>query len=165
MGLATSALALGLGIAAPGAAFAAPAPVSGSSSNPELPPNDMVEGIDYWHNMQWPNWRNIGNREWFEVAHWEENGNGQTHHEMVFTGGQFFDRDGALRNFMNNGPAPSSSHGYTGSFQEYNTTIYDRVEADDIPRRDARRIIRAIGTGDMFWTTDHYATFHYAGRS
>ena len=28
----------------------------------------------------------------------------------------------------------------------------------------AARVVRAIGTGDLFWTDDHYSTFHYMGR-
>ena len=59
-----------------------------------------------------------------------------THSDFVFTGGRFYDRDQGLINFMNSPAAPSSSHGYTGTFQEYNTTIYDRQRDDVVPRRD-----------------------------
>ena len=60
--------------------------------------------------------------------------------------------------------AGSSSTGYTGTFQEYNTTVYHTQLNAAIPRRDANRIVRAINTGDLFWTNDHYSTFHYMGR-
>ncbi|WP_159049431.1 hypothetical protein [Streptomyces sp. NRRL WC-3618] len=143
VGFVASTLALGIGVAAPGVASAQPAPVSGSAQHTQNPPSNMDLGIDFWENMGWPNWRNLGDREWIEAAHWTQ----------------------GLINFMNSPAAPSSSHGYTGTFQEYNTTIYDRQRDDVVPRRDANRIVRAIGTGDLFWTDDHYSTFHYAGRS
>ncbi|MEW2114940.1 hypothetical protein AB0945_07070 [Streptomyces sp. NPDC005474] len=163
-GLAISALALGMGVAAPGVASAQPAPVWGNAHNTQPPPAYMDRGIDLWAGMGWPNWRNIGDREWFEGDRYEDV-NGRNHYRIIFTGGRFYDRDQGLTNFMNSPAAPSSSRGYTGTFQEYNTTIYDRQQPDDIPRRDAVRIVRAIGTGDLFWTDDHYSTFHYAGRS
>lgn len=163
-GLAISALALGMGVAAPGVASAQPAPVGGSAQHVQMPPSNMDRAIDFWAQMGWPNWRNIGNREWFEANRYDDTA-GRLHYEVVFTGGRFYDRDQGLINFMNSPAAPSSSHGYTGTFQEYNTTIYDRQQPDDLPRRDARRIVRAISTGDLFWTDDHYSTFHYAGRS
>ncbi|WP_405770814.1 hypothetical protein [Streptomyces sp. NBC_01538] len=162
-GLAISALALGMGVAAPGVASAQPAPVGGSAQHTQAPPSNMDRAIDFWAGMGWPNWRNIGDREWIEAArHDDSNG---VHYEIVFTGGRFYDRDQGIINFMNSPAAPSSSHGYTGTFQEYNTTIYDRQRDDEVPRRDRNRIVRAIGTGDLFWTDDHYSTFHYAGRS
>ena len=164
VGFVASTLALGIGVAAPGVASAQPAPVSGSAQHTQNPPSNMELGIDFWENMGWPNWRNLGDREWIEAAHWTDS-NGVTHSDFVFTGGRFYDRDQGVINFMNSPAAPSSSHGYTGTFQEYNTTIYDRQRDDVVPRRDANRIVRAIGTGDLFWTDDHYSTFHYAGRS
>ncbi|WP_060877870.1 ribonuclease domain-containing protein [Streptomyces scabiei] len=84
--------------------------------------------------------------------------------ENIYTGGQYFDRDGALRSFMNGGHAGSAAIGYTGTFQEYNTTVYTSQGSSTVPRRDARRIVRAISSGDVWWTDDHYGSFHYLGR-
>jgi len=163
--LTAAGLVLGLGIAAPGAASAAPPPpVAGSSSNPQNPPGYMWQGITFWGQLDWPNFRNIGDREWFEAASFVDPRTHQQVHDIVFTGGRFYDRDGRLTAFLNSGQAGSSSRGYTGTFQEYNTTIYHQQVNDAIPRRDAARIIRAIGTGDVFWTDDHYTSFHYMGR-
>ncbi|MEV5848707.1 hypothetical protein AB0M32_42750 [Streptomyces sp. NPDC051985] len=55
-------------------------------------------------------------------------------------------------------------HPYTGTFQEYDTTVWQTQQNVAVPRRDANRIVRAIGTGDVFWTNDHYPTFPYMGR-
>jgi hypothetical protein len=163
--LAAAGLVLGLGIAAPGAASAAPPPppVSGSSSNPQNPPGYMWQAIVFWGQLEWPNFRNVGDREWFEAASFVDPSTHQQVHDIVFTGGRFYDYDGRLRAFMNSGQA-GPSNGYTGAFQEYNTTIYHQRINDNIPRRDSARIVRALGTGDVFWTDDHYKNFHYMGR-
>lgn len=165
--LAASGLVLGLGVAVPGAASAQtppppPPPVQGNSHHVQMPPNHMSRAIDFWHDMHWPNWRNIGDREWFEGNRYQDPRTGRDVHELVYTGGRYYDRDGRLMAFMNNGQGPSSS--YAGTFQEYNTTIYNQPVDDSVPRRNVYRIVRAIGTGDMFWTDDHYASFHYMGR-
>jgi hypothetical protein len=125
----------------------------------------MVEGTRFWEDMQWPNWRNIASREWYTATSWIDPARHTQVRERIFTGGRYQDNDGRLRRFLNSGLAGDDSRDYTGTFQEYNTTIYDRQRDDVVPRRDANRIIRAISTGDLFWTDDHYSTFHYAGRS
>lgn len=166
--LAASELVLGLGVAVPSAAVAqAPPskpPVQGNSQHIQMPPNHMSRAIDFWHDMHWPNWHNVGDREWFEANRYQDARTGRDVHELVYTGGRFYDYDGRLRAFMNSQNAPSTSRGYTGTFQEYNTTIYNQPVDDSIPNRNVYRIVRAISTGDMFWTDDHYWTFHYMGR-
>ncbi|KOG11427.1 hypothetical protein [Streptomyces viridochromogenes] len=176
LGLASAALGTAFSLGSPGAAMAQPIPpsgpsqsgssVAGSSSNPQPAPQDMRDGLDFWRDMGWPNWHNIAGREWFTASAWVDPATHRQHREMIFTGGQYQDRDGALRSFMHAGHAGTSSTAmhYMGSFQEYNTTIYTGPVNSAVPRRDARRLVRAVNTGDVWWTDDHYSTFHYMGR-
>ncbi|MFJ2440893.1 MULTISPECIES: ribonuclease domain-containing protein [unclassified Streptomyces] len=174
LALATAALGTALTFGSTGAAMAAGIPgsgpnqqsssVTGSSAHPDALPGDMDEGLDFWQTLGWPNWHNIGTRTWFVASSFVNQSTHQQVQESVFTGGQYQDRDGSLRAFMNNGGAGPSSVGYTGTFQEYNTTVYTTQANSDAPRRDARRVVRALTTGDVWWTNDHYSTFHYMGR-
>ncbi|MDQ0688476.1 MULTISPECIES: hypothetical protein [Streptomyces] len=179
LGLATAALGSALTLAGSGAATAQPIPpsgpsqsnngggpsgVSGSVTHPDPEPHDMVQGTDFWRDMGWPNWHNIGNQHWFTGASWVDPARRTQVREIVYTGGQYQDRDGRLRAFLNAGLAGTSARGYTGTFQEYNTTVYVTPANGAAPRRDARRVVRAINTGDVWWTNDHYSTFHYMGR-
>ncbi|WNM35744.1 hypothetical protein RKE30_37985 [Streptomyces sp. Li-HN-5-11] len=138
--------------------------VFGTGDSPQQPPTSMEEGFQLWQGMDWPNWRAIGNREWFPAGSFVDPRTRHRVHELVFTGGRYYDRDNRLRDFLNRGLGASSSRPYPGTFQEYNTTVYTRQVASSIPRRDANRIVRAVGTGDTWWTTDHYSTFHYMGQ-
>lgn len=180
LGLASAALGTAFSLGSPGAAMAAPippsgpnqastsgsAPVFGSAGHPQSLPHDMQEGLDFWRDMGWPNWHNIGGRDWFTASVWLDPATHAQHRSLVFTGGQYQDRDDALRDFMHNGHASTSSTAlhYMGTFQEYNTTVYTTTVNSAVPRRDARRIVRAVNTGDVWWTDDHYSTFHYLGQ-
>ncbi|MET8983156.1 ribonuclease domain-containing protein [Streptomyces sp. NPDC004539] len=177
LGLAAAALGTALTLGNSGTAMAAPIPPSGpsqSTSNSatvtgdqqhlQALPNDMQTGFDLWFHMGWPNWRNIGTRQWFLAGSFADSRTHQQIQENIFTGGQYNDRDGALRDFMNAGGAGTSGPGYTGTFQEYNTTVYTTQGTSAVPNRDARRIVRALSTGDVWWTSDHYSSFHYMGR-
>ncbi|MFD5478654.1 hypothetical protein [Streptomyces hawaiiensis] len=178
LGLAAAALGGGLTLGSSGAAVAQPIPPSGpnqSNNNPpagvfgsqaqhQPAPHDMTRGIGYWYDQQWPNWHNIGDRQWFPGHPVRDARTGQTVQTIIYTGGRYQDYDGRLRAFMNAGLAGTSSIGYRGTFQEYNTTVYTGTQNSNVPRRDARRIVRALTTGDVWWTNDHYSTFHYLGR-
>ncbi|MFD8000410.1 hypothetical protein [Streptomyces mirabilis] len=174
LGLAAMTLGAGLSLTATGTSVAAPPPAppapsapagtSGSSAHPQQPPSYMDQGIELWEHMGWPNWRAIANRNWITAGSFVNPSTHQRVNEIIFSGGRYEDRDGRLRAFLNSGSAGSASMGYTGTFQEYNTTVYHQQLNSAVPRRDANRIVRAVNTGDLFWTNDHYSTFHYMGR-
>ncbi|WP_333493421.1 hypothetical protein [Kitasatospora cathayae] len=170
VGLASAALGACLSFAGAGTSVAAPppppapAPVSGSDAHPQQPPAFMVDAIRLWEQIGWPNATNIGNREWVNAGSFVNPSTHQRVNELLFTGGTYNDRDGSLRRFMNTGGAGPSSVNAGGAFQEYNTTVYHVPENSNIPGRDTNRIVRNIRTGDVFWTTDHYKSFHYMGR-
>ncbi|MFD0441176.1 hypothetical protein [Streptomyces chartreusis] len=141
----------------------APPPQGAIQSSPPLtnqqPPSYMQDGIRLCSTMGWPNWRNLGNREWITAGQYLDPSTHRRINEIVFTGGRYEDRDGRLHAMLSQG-----GHTYTGTFQEYNTTVWQTRQNVAVPRRDANRIVRAITTGDVFWTNDHYSTFHYMGR-
>ncbi|MCX5049549.1 MULTISPECIES: ribonuclease domain-containing protein [unclassified Streptomyces] len=170
MAVAVAAAALGasLSLAGAGTSVAAPPPppasVSGSASNQQQAPGYMQDGLHLWEQIGWPNFNNIGNREWIHAGSFVDPRTFQRVDEELFTGGRYEDRDGRLRAFMDSGQAGPSSMNAAGAFQEYNTTVYHQQVNSAIPRRDANRIVRNIRTGDVFWTDDHYNNFHYMGR-
>lgn len=170
-GLASAALGACLTLVGAGTSVAqapppppAPAPVSGSTAHPQQPPTYMDEGIRLWEQLGWPNFHNLGNRDWVTAGSFVNPSTRQRVNEIVFTGGWYQDRDGSLRRFMDSGQAGPSSVHAGGAFQEYNTTVYHQQLNAAIPRRDANRIVRNVRTGDVFWTNDHYGSFHYMGR-
>ncbi|MFE2424593.1 hypothetical protein [Streptomyces hokutonensis] len=169
-GLASAVLAMVMTVALAGPSVAQtpppppPAPVSGSQAHPQQPPGFMDPGIRLWEQIGWPNAGDPqGNREWWLAGSIVTP---QRRHvnEYLFTGGQYQDRNGWLRSFMDAGHAGPSSVHRGGFFQEYNTTVYHVHANANLPRRDGNRIVRNVRTGDVWWTDDHYASFHYMGR-
>lgn len=180
LGLATAALGSAFTLGSSGVATAQPIPPSGpsqgnnanppsgvfgSETQPVPEPHDMLEGTLLWEDMQWPNWHNIADRGWHTANAWYDSIRQTNYVQRIFTGGRYQDNEGRLRRFLNSGMAGDDSRDYTGTFQEYNTTIYTVPGSSADPRRDARRVVRAILTGDTWWTNDHYSTFNYMGRT
>jgi hypothetical protein len=149
----------------PPAPAPAPSPVPGVQgdwAHTQQPPSYMNSGINIWTRWGWPNWRQ-GARGWYVVSSTVNPATHQQTQDIVYTGGQYYDGDGRLRAFLNAGLAGPLSENYQGTFQEYNTTIYHQVQSPNVPYRNAVRLVRAIGSGALFWTADHYKTFHYMG--
>jgi hypothetical protein len=64
--------------------------------------------------------------------------------------------------YLNHGYA-GAPRNYQGTFQEYYGSVYpSNPEATHISTGNFR-IVRAITTGDVFISIDHYSTFRYVG--
>lgn len=149
-----------------GAANKGKAPVSGDEEHPgRLTPGKMQDKtLKTWQRIGWPNWRNIGDRDSsFQVSSWVDQQRRQ-HGEWVETGGRYWDNGGSLRDFMNEGFAGSSSQNYQGTFQEYVATTFDHDPSGEGERTGQDRFVRAISTGDVWFTRDHYNSFIYLGK-
>jgi len=141
------------------------APVTGDEQHPGTLTKGKAQdrARDYWQRLGWPNWRGIGDRDasW-QVANWVDQ-RANRHEEWVETGGRYWDNGNSLRDFMNEGRAGSSSRGYQGTFQEYIAHTFDhRPQFGDRTGQD--RFVRAINTGDVWFTRDHYGSFVYLGK-
>ncbi|MDF3147769.1 MULTISPECIES: hypothetical protein [unclassified Streptomyces] len=155
----------------PGATCPAPAPNKGKAkiTGNEQHPGKLTQGkmqaitLKLWQNFGWPNWRGIGDRD----ASWEVNnyvdGHGNHHHEWIETGGRYWDNGDSLRDFMNHGEAGPSSRNYRGTFQEYVAHFFDHAPREN-DRTGQDRFVRAINTGDVWFTRDHYKSFVYLGK-
>ncbi|MDC0767656.1 hypothetical protein [Streptomyces sp. HD] len=142
------------------------APVTGDEQHPQkLTPGKMQDKtLKAWQGIGWPNWRNIGDRDdsW-QISSWVDQF-GARHGEWVETGGRYFDNGGSLREFMNEGHAGASSSNYQGTFQEYVAHTFDHNPNGEGERTGQDRFVRAINTGDTWFTRDHYKTFSYLGK-
>ena len=142
------------------------APITGDEGHPgKLTKGKMQDyTLGLWRDMGWPNWRGIGDRD---VA-WEVNNyydrHGNHHHEWIETGGRYFDKGDSLRDFMNEGHAGSSSTKYKGTFQEYIAHYFDHNPNGEGERTGQDRFVRAINTGDVWFTRNHYKSFIYLGK-
>ncbi|MFJ4202874.1 hypothetical protein ACIP2Y_25040 [Streptomyces sviceus] len=142
------------------------APITGDEQNPgRLTPGKMqAYTLNLWRNFGWPNWRGIGDRD----ASWDVNdyvdSRGNRHQEWIETGGRYWDNGNSLRDFMNEGRAGSSSQGYQGTFQEYIAHYFDHNPNGEGERTGQDRFVRAINTGDVWFTRDHYNSFTYLGK-
>jgi hypothetical protein len=141
------------------------APIKGDYRHPEkLTKGKMpARAEDYWERLGWPNWRGIGDRDasW-QVASWVDH-LGNHHREWIETGGRYWDNGNSLRDFMNQGEAGPSSRNYRGTFQEYNAHIFDhRPQFGEKTYNE--RFVRAISTGDLWVTYNHYKSFSYLGK-
>lgn len=142
------------------------APIKGDAQHPGKLTQGKTQAytLNLWRNFGWPNWRGIGDRD----ASWEVNNyidsRGNHHHEWIETGGHYKDEGSSLRGFMNEGHAGSSSRGYRGTFQEYVAHWFDHNPNREGERTGRDRFVRAIGTGDVWFTRDHYDSFTYLGK-
>lgn len=141
------------------------APVTGDEQHPgKLTPGKMqAVTMDYWRRFGWPNWRGIGDRD----ASWEvedfHDQRGHHYERWIETGGRYWDNGDSLRDFMNEGRAGSSSRNYQGTFQEYIAHYFDhRPQFGDRTGQD--RFVRAVNTGDVWFSRDHYNSFVYLGK-
>jgi hypothetical protein len=142
------------------------APVTGDEQNPgKLTQGKMQDyTLNLWRNFGWPNWRGIGDRDasWQVTNYVDQRGN--RHDEWIETGGRYYDNGDSLRDFMNGGGAGSSSQGYQGTFQEYIAHYFDHNPNGEGERTGQDRFVRAINTGDVWFTRDHYKSFTYLGK-
>jgi hypothetical protein len=142
------------------------APVTGNEQNPgKLTPGKMqAYTLNLWRNFGWPNWRGIGDRDasWQVTNYVDQRAN--RHEEWIETGGRYYDNGDSLRDFMNGGGAGSSSRGYQGTFQEYIAHFFDHNPSGEGERTGQDRFVRAISTGDVWFTRDHYKSFIYLGK-
>lgn len=149
-----------------GAANKGKAPVTGDEQHPgKLTPGKMqAVTLDYWKRFGWPNWRGIGDRD----ASWKvedfHDQRGHHYERWIETGGRYFDNGDSLRDFMNEGHAGASSSNYRGTFQEYIAHYFDHDPSGEGERTGQDRFVRAINTGDLWFTRDHYKTFTYLGK-
>ncbi|MDX2937906.1 hypothetical protein [Streptomyces ipomoeae] len=149
----------------PGQVCPAPVPgVSGSAAQPQAVPRGIQAALNYWRQLHWPNFRNIAPRgSAFEVENYIDR-HGNHIHGWIESGGQYNDHGNRLMDFMHRGLAGPNAQNYRGTFQEYYGSVYP-----DNPERSGRatgnfRIVRSLGTGDVWVSIDHYSTFRYIGR-
>ncbi|MGW6902879.1 hypothetical protein [Streptomyces sp. NPDC054940] len=142
------------------------AKVEGDYQHPKkLTPGKKPERTKgYWEQLGWPNWRGIGDRDasW-QVASWTDPSTAKKHIEWVETGGRYWDNGHSLRDFMNSGGAGPSSRNYQGTFQEYNADTFDHRLREGEATGNSR-FVRAINTGDLWVTYNHYKSFLYLGK-
>ncbi|MEU5045912.1 hypothetical protein [Streptomyces griseorubiginosus] len=142
------------------------APITGDAQHPgKLTQGKMQDyTLNLWRNLGWPNWRGIGDRDasWQVSNYVDQRGN--RHDEWIETGGRYWDNGGSLRDFMNGGGAGSSSRNYRGTFQEYIAHYFDHNPRGEGERTGQDRFVRAINTGDVWFTRDHYKSFTYLGK-
>ncbi|MFD8627918.1 ribonuclease domain-containing protein [Streptomyces hygroscopicus] len=65
---------------------------------------------------------------------------------------------------MDQGGAGPSSRNYRGTFQEYIAHTFDHNPSGEGERTGQDRFVRALNTGDVWFTRDHYKTFSYLGK-
>ncbi|WP_369171541.1 hypothetical protein AB5J49_27980 [Streptomyces sp. R28] len=142
------------------------APVTGDEQHPGTLTQGKMQAVtlDYWRRFGWPNWRGIGDRDasW-SVENWVDQ-RGDRHQRWIETGGRYYDNGDSLRDFMNRGDAGSSSRNYQGTFQEYIAHYFDHDPSGEGERTGQDRFVRAINTGDVWFTRDHYKSFTYLGK-
>jgi hypothetical protein len=141
-----------------------PAGFTGTYQQPAAIPRGIQAAVNYWRQLSWPNFRNVAPRAAvFEVENYHDSRG--THHEgWVESGGRYADHGNRLLDFMHRGLAGPNTVHYQGAFQEYYGAVYP-----DNPVRSGRatgnfRIVRALGTGDVWVSIDHYSNFRYVGR-
>ncbi|MCI3272494.1 hypothetical protein [Streptomyces cylindrosporus] len=148
----------------PGQTCPATPGVSGSAAQPSAIPRGIQAALNYWRQLHWPNFRNIAPRgAAFEVENYVDR-NGNHIHGWVESGGQYADNGGALMNFMHRGLAGANAQNYQGAFQEYYGSVYPSNPERSGIRTGNFRIVRALGTGDVWVSIDHYSNFRYVGR-
>lgn len=146
----------------PGQTCAATPSVAGTPAHPQAIPRGVQAALNYWRQLSWPNFRNVAPRgASFEVENYVDR-HGNHIHGWIESGGEYNDHGGALRNFMHHHGSDARARGYTGTFQEYYGTVYPSNPSGI--RTGNFRIVRALGTGDVFVSIDHYSTFRYVGR-
>lgn len=127
----------------------------GTPAQPMAIPRGVQAALNFFRQMGWPNFRNIAYRGWTH-----DMGNNQ----WVESGGEYYDYGGTLMNFMHRQGQDWAALNYRGTFQEY----YGSVYASDPERSGIRtgnfRIVRALGTGDLWVSLNHYTSFRYVGR-
>ncbi|MGW1750082.1 hypothetical protein ACWCRD_31585 [Streptomyces sp. NPDC002092] len=121
-------------------------------------PRGVQRALNYWRQLGWPNWRNVGQRG--EV--WQVDS-----HAYIETGGQYQDHPNRfgvrIRDFMNWGYTGDPMN-YQGTFQEYYGDVYPSNPEESGIATGNFRIVRAINTGDVFISINHYKDFRYVGR-
>ncbi|MFG3261699.1 hypothetical protein [Streptomyces bobili] len=148
-----------------GACPASPTPgITGSHANPQSVPRGIQAALNYWRNLGWPNWRNVAPRgAVFNVANWVDQ-RANHHREYIESGGQYQDHGNRLRHFMDLGLAGPDAQNYRGTFQEYYGSVYASNPEQTHIATGNFRIVRAINTGDVWASIDHYSNFRYIGR-
>ncbi|MFJ2115686.1 MULTISPECIES: hypothetical protein [unclassified Streptomyces] len=138
--------------------------ITGSSTAPQAVPRGIQAALNYWRQLSWPNFRNIAQRgAAFEVENFND-ARGRHIEGWIESGGQYNDNGGALMTFMHNGNAGPSARNYQGSFQEYYGSVYPNNPVRSGIATGNFRIVRALGTGDVWVSIDHYSNFRYIGR-
>ncbi|WP_062705219.1 hypothetical protein [Streptomyces regalis] len=135
----------------------------GTGWAPAAVPRGVQAALNYWRQMSWPNWRNVGQRgAAFQVENYHDQ-RGNHHEGWIETGGQYQDHGDRLRTFLNIGYGGRAEN-YQGTFQEYYGSVYPSNPERSHISTGNFRIVRAINTGDVFVSIDHYSTFRYVGR-
>ncbi|QOV33132.1 hypothetical protein IM697_22990 [Streptomyces ferrugineus] len=138
--------------------------ISGSDRQPQAVPRGIQAALNYWRQLGWPNFRNVAPRgAAFEVENFHDQ-RGRHHEGWVESGGQYQDHGGRLMDFLHRGLAGSHAQNYQGSFQEYYGSVYASNPARSGIATGNFRIVRALGTGDVWVSIDHYSTFRYIGQ-
>jgi hypothetical protein len=156
----------------PGATCPAPPPankgkakITGDAQHPGTLTQGKMQAktLKLWQQIGWPNFHNVGDRDIaFNVEDYHV---GATHiQHWIETGGRYYDNGNSLRDFMNRGEAGPSSRGYQGNFQEYVAHYFDHNPNGEGERTGQDRFVRAINTGDVWFTRDHYKSFTYLGK-
>ncbi|MEU0413925.1 hypothetical protein ABZ307_39950 [Streptomyces griseorubiginosus] len=147
---------------------ACPAPatpgITGSYASPQAVPRGVQDALNFWRQLSWPNWRNVAQRGAVFLVNDYVNQRGVHRREYIESGGQYQDHGNRLLNFMNLGLAGPGAQHYQGTFQEYYGTVYPSNPAQTHIATGNFRIVRAINTGDVWVSIDHYSNFRYIGR-
>ncbi|KMS71236.1 hypothetical protein ACM01_27885 [Streptomyces viridochromogenes] len=148
----------------PAASCSATPSVAGTPAHPQAIPRGVQAALNYWRQISWPNFHNVAPRgAAFEVENYHDSW-GTHHHGWIESGGQYYDHGSALRNFLHHHGPDARARGYAGTFQEYYGSVYpSNPERSGIATGNFR-IVRAVQTGDVFVSIDHYSSFRYVGR-
>ncbi|MBK3642547.1 MULTISPECIES: hypothetical protein [unclassified Streptomyces] len=138
--------------------------ITGSYASPQAVPRGIQAALTFWRQLSWPNWRNVAPRgAVFSVSDYVDQ-RGNRHREFIESGGQYQDHGNRLRNFMHVGLAGPGAQNYQGTFQEYYGGVYPSNPEQTHIATGNFRIVRAINTGDVWVSIDHYSNFRYVGR-
>ncbi|MEV6380333.1 hypothetical protein AB0M31_13040 [Streptomyces sp. NPDC051773] len=141
-----------------------PPGITGNYAHPSAVPRGIQAALNYWRQISWPNWRNVAPRgAAFDVEDYYDS-RGNHHHDWIESGGQYQDHGNRLLDFMHRGLAGAGAQNYRGTFQEYYGSVYPSNPERSGIRTGNFRIVRAIGTGDVWVSIDHYSNFRYIGR-
>lgn len=133
-----------------------PAPnVEGSPSQPRAIPRGVQAALNYWRQLGWPNFRNIATRGW---THQMAPG------QWIESGGEYYDYGNALTDDMHRHGQDWAALNYHGTYQEYYGSVYPNDPQRSGQATGNFRIVRALGTGDVYVSIDHYKNFRYVGR-